>query len=341
MSKGTPKIAGSQDSQFGNKNKVIDLAGGLLTSWDNFLAVVIFDTEGGFLVNPRLYGPSRVISDFMRIVNEPMDSLTYDLVQGEHLFAKSYKTKKYVITDDLLCCLANPESLHGKSVHKAFIRMAKIFGFREFLSFPVFYDETLYAMIMVGKKKVKFTKSDINFIKKVSDLFLENLVAIELVDGLKKKCKAVRKLFVFSQRVVDLKPGKKKSDSKEMEDILTSLSEVEDLGNNSVVVRDSGVEVDFSTGEIYHDGKRVQETLSVAELDLLKFMVENNFKVTTRENIGRILWKEDYGAKYSDWAISQAISRIRKKLRDKPPYCHLITLKGRGFMLRGVKKLQH
>lgn len=90
--------------------------------------------------------------------------------------------------------------------------------------------------------------------------------------------------------------------------------------------------IDFSSGEIKKGEKRLPKLLSETEINIVKSMLNNEASITTREDIARIIWKEDAIEKYSDWAIDKTISRIRKKLGDtKHPYTHIITIKGKGF----------
>lgn len=61
--------------------------------------------------------------------------------------------------------------------------------------------------------------------------------------------------------------------------------------------------------------KPIKSAFSAREYELLKQLVENQDKVISRDKTAEILWG-DKGSyeKYSDWAISQAIANLRKKL---------------------------
>ncbi|WKZ30691.1 MAG: winged helix-turn-helix domain-containing protein [Candidatus Dojkabacteria bacterium] len=83
-------------------------------------------------------------------------------------------------------------------------------------------------------------------------------------------------------------------------------------------------------GNIYFDGETIGDELSEREFELLSLFVQNYGKVVTRDDVAEILWKSRSIEKYSDWAIDQTISRLRKKL---PQGVTIKTIKGRGFKL--------
>ncbi|MFC1790807.1 helix-turn-helix domain-containing protein [Patescibacteria group bacterium] len=49
--------------------------------------------------------------------------------------------------------------------------------------------------------------------------------------------------------------------------------------------------------------------------------------------MGEVLWGEASYEKYSDWAIDQLISKLRKKLKDLGLTDFLKTIRGRGYKL--------
>lgn len=84
-------------------------------------------------------------------------------------------------------------------------------------------------------------------------------------------------------------------------------------------------------GTIYIDGESYDEQLSEREFELLSLFVQKVNKVVSRDDVADILWKSQSVKKYSDWAIDQTISRLRKKLPDTVV---IKTVKGRGFKLQ-------
>lgn len=91
--------------------------------------------------------------------------------------------------------------------------------------------------------------------------------------------------------------------------------------------------IQIKDGVVLVESNPIEEVLSQRELDILSFFLRNANKVISREEIAEIIWGSDSIEEYSEWAIDQAISRLRKKINDNaysPKY--LKTLKGRGFL---------
>jgi hypothetical protein len=58
----------------------------------------------------------------------------------------------------------------------------------------------------------------------------------------------------------------------------------------------------------------VDNNFSKQERELLKLFLDNENIELSREQVASVLWKTNWQDKYSDWAIDQIISRLRKKL---------------------------
>lgn len=56
-------------------------------------------------------------------------------------------------------------------------------------------------------------------------------------------------------------------------------------------------------------------------------------RLVTRERIGDVMWGEEVDELYSEWAIDQAIHRIREKIKEANQTYSLVTKKGLGFIL--------
>jgi hypothetical protein len=71
---------------------------------------------------------------------------------------------------------------------------------------------------------------------------------------------------------------------------------------------------------------------SEQEIAVFNLLVRNRGKVVLRDGIANAIWGEDWNTKYSDWAIDQIISRIRKKcLTLDLPKTIIRVVKGKGF----------
>lgn len=92
--------------------------------------------------------------------------------------------------------------------------------------------------------------------------------------------------------------------------------------------------IELKDGVALINGKQISQPLTKREYKILNFLLGKKGKVVSREQIGKAIWGKESAEKYSEWAIDQSISRLRKKLGDnayKPTY--LKTIRGRGFIL--------
>lgn len=87
------------------------------------------------------------------------------------------------------------------------------------------------------------------------------------------------------------------------------------------------------TKEIKKGENVISDLLSPQEYRLLKFLVENQGEVITRDEIIRAVWPEAQVAEgISDEAIDQMVFRLRKKIEDEPNSPkHITTVKGQGW----------
>lgn len=93
--------------------------------------------------------------------------------------------------------------------------------------------------------------------------------------------------------------------------------------------------ITLKDGIVFVEGSPTSEPLSNREYKILKYFDQHKNKVISREQLGKVIWGSKVTEEYSDWAIDQSISRLRKKLGDnayKPEY--LKTIRGRGFILK-------
>jgi hypothetical protein len=71
------------------------------------------------------------------------------------------------------------------------------------------------------------------------------------------------------------------------------------------------------------------------EISVLKFLYQNIGQLSTKEEIGRVIWSaEEFQNKYSDWAIDQTMFRLRKKLEQFNVDAIVETVHGKGYILR-------
>ncbi len=94
-----------------------------------------------------------------------------------------------------------------------------------------------------------------------------------------------------------------------------------------------GAEVHLNdAGEVVLNGNvSIEDRFTAQEFNVIKFLLEAKGKLQSREKISEILWGEESYEKYSDWAIDQVMSKIRKKLKELESSTHVITVRGRGY----------
>jgi hypothetical protein len=76
----------------------------------------------------------------------------------------------------------------------------------------------------------------------------------------------------------------------------------------------------------------INTLLSRIERMILKYFSENKGKIISRDEIAKIIWEDNWNDRYSDWAIDQAIYRLRKKLAKIKGTKRIKTKKAEGFI---------
>lgn len=118
--------------------------------------------------------------------------------------------------------------------------------------------------------------------------------------------------------------------SKKGEVLIPILKELQSDGSNA----DSGVPLNIKGDTLYVNGEAIEKELSNREFRLIKLFINKPNKIVTREEVAHAIWGSEDQEKYSDWAIDQTISRIRKKLSDNGYQSkYLKTIKGRGYKI--------
>lgn len=95
----------------------------------------------------------------------------------------------------------------------------------------------------------------------------------------------------------------------------------------------AGLEFDDETEAIIHNGKTIEEKFTRQEYSVLSMFLKNDHKILNRDDIGEVLWGKESYEKYSDWAIDQLMSKLRKKLLSLRIRNKLVTIRGKGYKL--------
>jgi len=101
-------------------------------------------------------------------------------------------------------------------------------------------------------------------------------------------------------------------------------------------IREELEKVDFEIrgGNIYLNRVLVERYFSLRERHFLKLLIEKKGKVVSREKMAEAIWGENWVEVYSDWALDQIVSRLRRKLRGLGVSPSLLkTVKKKGFGL--------
>lgn len=88
-----------------------------------------------------------------------------------------------------------------------------------------------------------------------------------------------------------------------------------------------------TTKEIRRGTTTITDLLSPQEYRLIKFLIENQDKIISRDEVIAAVWPNtQISQAISDEAIDQMIFRLRKKIEDNPNQPeHILTVKGQGF----------
>lgn len=89
---------------------------------------------------------------------------------------------------------------------------------------------------------------------------------------------------------------------------------------------------DETANTIIISGKPVDEFLTRQEYEILAYFLKQPNKLHSRDAIAEAIWGKESYEKYSDWAIDQLMSKLRKKLEKLGADGKtLVTVRGRGY----------
>lgn len=92
--------------------------------------------------------------------------------------------------------------------------------------------------------------------------------------------------------------------------------------------------VELRDGRIYVEGVDVTYELTRSERVILIKLLNQKRKIIGREEIAKVIWKDNVEEKYTDWTLDRLIYRLRVKMNSKGIDKNLIrTVKGKGFIL--------
>ncbi len=90
-------------------------------------------------------------------------------------------------------------------------------------------------------------------------------------------------------------------------------------------------------GDLQLGQKSVAFLFGPKEFAVLKFLLRHQNQLVTRDQIAQILWGKKTWERYSDWAISQMMASIRRKLNSLGIADPIIPVRGQGYLLKSQK----
>lgn len=95
-------------------------------------------------------------------------------------------------------------------------------------------------------------------------------------------------------------------------------------------------EFSIQEGRLMLNHVPLDKLFSRKEHRVLKLLLEKNGEVVSREDIARVIWPTDTDEQYSDWAIDQIITRLRKRLGTLSlPASMIVSARGKGYRFSG------
>lgn len=107
--------------------------------------------------------------------------------------------------------------------------------------------------------------------------------------------------------------------------VLQVITEEDNVGEPGLI------DLDPNSGAVRFNNEPVDEYFTRQEYSILVLFLQKPVSIITRDDIGAVLWGEDSYQKYSDWAIDQLISKLRKKIKNIGSNAKVLTLRGRGY----------
>jgi len=102
----------------------------------------------------------------------------------------------------------------------------------------------------------------------------------------------------------------------------------------SVNSKNHGIYIDIKNNTTYINNEKIKHELTENEFKILLYLYKTKGNIVSKDEIAKILWKNEALEKYSDWAIDKTVSRLRKKIGDSARNPKFIeTVKGRGLRL--------
>jgi hypothetical protein len=91
--------------------------------------------------------------------------------------------------------------------------------------------------------------------------------------------------------------------------------------------------VDEREGKLWLGKQKLEDELSYQEYQVLRLLWDNINQLVTRGKIAEVIWPVKTEEKYSDWAIDQLLTKVRRKIGDFGQERLIKTVRGQGVRL--------
>lgn len=115
--------------------------------------------------------------------------------------------------------------------------------------------------------------------------------------------------------------------------LFASVIVADGQNKNLTAIKPSELIFEEKNGAIFIKGESVEDKFTRQEYEIIRFLLSDSTKLRSRDEIGEAMWGKQSYEKYSDWAIDQVMSKIRKKLKTLGAEKALSTVRGRGYKL--------
>lgn len=89
--------------------------------------------------------------------------------------------------------------------------------------------------------------------------------------------------------------------------------------------------ISIDAGKILFDGRDLTSAFSSGERRVLATLYQAT-EVVSRDEVGKAFWQDDWNMEYSDWALDQLVSRLRKKCQKYGLPITIQTKRGLGYV---------
>lgn len=225
--------------------------------------------------------------------------------------------------------------------------------------YPLYdHDETIsfirlfarqWGYITTGKQEEEITRAcggHLWFVKEAVRELVENKKSSFLEEGMMFRLRSVYELLIPAERDVLQKSVMNKKistpEEKHSESFLRSMR-VLDSQNNSLIgfYKDWIMQRNQEVGKLMLQNDRI--TLNDIPLDkffsrqedrVMKLFLRCPNQVLPRDEVAKYIWPTNTTEHYSDWAIDQLISRLRKRLEEfSLPTTMIQSVRGKGYLL--------